>query len=289
MDMAGVRGQEADAPDARHPLHRLQQPAQPGAAVRVPIGVDGLAEQGHLPHSLAGEEPHVLDHVLQRPAALDPAHEGDYAEAADLVAAEDDGHEGGQPLAQDRPAGRRGVGFVLALKVADEGLVFAHVEAVVEVRQPGEEAVLLLVRHAAGHGDRPPRPGSLPAAKLAEPAVCLLLRVLPHTAGHQYGEIGLVQLVGGFEAGSQQALPQVFGIGLVHLAAADPEMEAAAGGRTAAGEARRPPEVGRIEAQRRAGDAKAGRRRQVRHPAFPSGIRPAGESRSVPRRRSRCR
>ena len=127
-------------------------------------------------------------------------------------------------------AGLRRVSLVLSLEVLDERLVLTHVEAVIEVGQPLEEPVLLTVRHAAGHRDRPSRPGLFPALELAEAAVGFLLGVLPDRAGDQDRDVSLVDVADGREAGGGQALGQVIGVRLVHLAAADPEMEALPGG-----------------------------------------------------------
>src|SRR5207249_7099034 len=81
VDMAWMRGQEANPPDSGHPLDRFQQIGQAGSALWVAVRVDGLAQQGHLSNSLPGESANVLNHVLEGPAALDPADERDDAEA----------------------------------------------------------------------------------------------------------------------------------------------------------------------------------------------------------------
>src|SRR5207244_10072196 len=65
---------------------------------------------------------------------------------------------------------------------------------------------------------------------------------------------------------------QVFGVRFVHLAAADPEMKAATGGRAAPDQSRGSGEVGRIEGQGGAGNTKAGWRGQVRHRAYLAGF-----------------
>ena len=200
-----------------------------GAGSRITVGVDRLSKQRNLPHALQRETPDVLDDVGQGPAALGAAHERDDAETADLVAAEDRRHVRSQAMLQHSAAGLRRVSLVLPLEILDEGLVLTHIEAVIEVGEPLEEAVLLTVRHATGHRDRPSRPALFPTFELAETAVGFLLGVLPHRAGDQDGDVSLIDIANGRETGRGQALGQVIGVRLVHLAAADPEVEALAG------------------------------------------------------------
>src|SRR5438034_9060420 len=103
VNMAWMRGQEADPPDSGHPLDGLQQMGQARSALRVAVRVDGLAEQGHLSHALPGEPANVFHHIVEWAAAFDPADERDDAETTDLVAAEDRRDVCGQPVLEHRP------------------------------------------------------------------------------------------------------------------------------------------------------------------------------------------
>ena len=82
-----------------------EQVGQVGPACRevVAVAVDDLAQQRHLAHALGDQAAHLAHDLVQRPAALDAAAEGDDAEGAGVRAAVDDGHVGGhRRLAAER-------------------------------------------------------------------------------------------------------------------------------------------------------------------------------------------
>src|SRR6202022_4608479 len=122
-------------------------------------------------------------------------------------------------------AGLRRIRLVLTLQVLDEGFVLAHVEPIVEVGQSLVEAILLFVRHAARDGDRSAGARPFPGLELPKPAVGLLLGILADGAGDKDRKVSLVEVGHGAEAGRRQALREVIGIRLVHLATAHPEVK----------------------------------------------------------------
>src|SRR2546430_17444619 len=118
--MAWLRGKEATPPDSGHPLDGFQQLGQARSTLRVAVRVDGLAQQRHLSHSLPGEPANVFHHIVEGPAAFDPADERDDAEATDLVAAEDCRDVRGQPMLENGPTGLRRIRLIFTLQILDE-------------------------------------------------------------------------------------------------------------------------------------------------------------------------
>ena len=112
------------------------------------------------------------------------------------------------------------------LEPREEAVAVAHVEEVVELGELAEECRAVLDRHAAGHGHGTPGARPLPLDEVAEFAVDLLLRVLPHRAGDQHGEIRIVQRDVGDAADLREAFGKHLVVGVVHLAADVPEMDA---------------------------------------------------------------
>ena len=81
-----VRGREAQAPQAGHRVHALEQVGEVDAVAAV--RVDGLAEQHHLGIAARPRATRTSSHdVVGRPADLGPARPRHHAEAADVVAA----------------------------------------------------------------------------------------------------------------------------------------------------------------------------------------------------------
>ena len=150
-------------------------------------------------------------------------------------------------MLQDHPTGLGRVCLVLALEIVDEGLVLAHVKAVVEVGQPLVEAVLFLVGHAAGHRDGATGTRPLPGLQLAEPSIRLLFGVLTDRAGDEDREVGLIEVGHGAEAGGRQPLREIVRVRLIHLATAHPQVKTLSGGRALVPIRPWPPEAERLE------------------------------------------
>ena len=148
-----------DAPDVRD---RNQQVGKIMSAVAV--GVDVLAEEGHLLAPAGGEGfgfPHDADEVA---AALAAAGVRDHAEGAEVVAAAHDGEPGGDAL--DAIRDDIGVGLVFGevhrhpfparsglLEQVRQGPVAVRADQHVDERVTGQEVPLEVLRHAAQHAD----------------------------------------------------------------------------------------------------------------------------------------
>ena len=91
----GMRTRVADPPDPLNGVDHRQQLREGhalGGRQVAAVGVDVLAEQGHLSNPIGGEAPHLLDQLARRPARLATARRGDDAVRADRVAADADLH-----------------------------------------------------------------------------------------------------------------------------------------------------------------------------------------------------
>ena len=96
-----VRGGEADAVNTVNGGDILNQQRQIGGAAvkqRAAIGIDVLAEQIHLAHTLCGERSTFGNHIIKRAADLLAARIRHHAEGAILGAAFHDGNKSGRPL-----------------------------------------------------------------------------------------------------------------------------------------------------------------------------------------------
>ena len=224
--VARVGGEEAEPAQAGHAIHGGEQLGQPGPRSGIGVGVDVLAEQGHLPDAPVDQAVDVLDDLPHRPAGLATADEGDDAVGAHLVAAAHHRDVGEQPVGGGQRQRSVEVGGMNRLEPGEEPVAVTDVEEVVEIGQLLEQGGAVLHRHAAGHGDGAARPGLFPLAQLAELAVDLLLRVLSDRAGDQHREVGVVQRRVGHEAQLGEALGEHLVVGIVHLAADVPEMDA---------------------------------------------------------------
>ena len=96
-------------------FEQIGQPEEP-TILSVLVTVDRLAEQRHFFDALIGENLHLMQDVSRRTALLGTARHRDDAVRAELVAADDDPHEG----LMRRRSHRRFAQRVVALKaVAD--------------------------------------------------------------------------------------------------------------------------------------------------------------------------
>ena len=85
-----MRGGEANAVDAfdrRHVAYQQGQVRTAAVVHKPPIGVHVLAQQGHLPHPLLRQLGHLRNRVVEGPAELLAAGEGNDAIGAVLGAA----------------------------------------------------------------------------------------------------------------------------------------------------------------------------------------------------------
>ena len=116
------------------------------------------------------------------------------------------------------------------VKDVDEAVeqVIGRIEATLA---PIEERLPVLDGHAAGERDRPSRTRALPGNQLAKLPEDLLLGVGPHRAGDQHGDVGVLERGFGDAADVGDMSRQLLTIGVVHLTADVPEVDA-----------RRPPE-----------------------------------------------
>ena len=128
-------------------------------------------------------------------------------------------------MLENGPTGLRRIRLIFTLQILDERLVLPHVEPVVEVRQPVIQPVLFLVGHTARHRNGATRASALPGLQLAKPAIGLLFRVLSHGTGDEDRDIRLVEVGDRRKARGRHPLGQIVSVRLVHLAAADPEVE----------------------------------------------------------------
>ncbi len=126
-EVFGVRARVADAPDpldlADRPQQRCEQRTRPVGAV-TPVGVDVLAEQGHLGGAGGCQRLDLGEDLVHRAAHLLAAHRGHDAEGAGVIAADLDRHPRGmRKVGPDRQC-RRKCGCVLGrcrLQDLDDG------------------------------------------------------------------------------------------------------------------------------------------------------------------------
>ena len=86
---------EADALDPLHLVDELEEGGQiRGGGQVAPVGIDRLAEQGHLAHARGGELPHLRHDGRARVAPLATPGHGHHAEGAPFLAALHHGDEG---------------------------------------------------------------------------------------------------------------------------------------------------------------------------------------------------
>ena len=197
------------------------------------VGVYVLAQKGNILIPLGNKLARFLDHVFRAAAALPPAHIRDDAVGAEIVAA---GHDGqprldialpadGQPLGDDAGLIRRlkeaaapGEHFLKQLREAPESL---GTEDEVDVPVGAAERVrdVLLLHHAAAHGDNLVRFRAFCMHKRADDAENALFRVLAHGAGVDDDDVGLsLRLREGVAHGREHAA-DFFAVGFVLLAA----------------------------------------------------------------------
>ena len=105
-----MAGHVADAADAVHPVHSLQQVREVHTHA-LAVGINVLSQQGDLRDPLLRQGSDLGHHLQKLPGTLAPPHVGHDAVGAEVVAAEGDvdeggewiGPPGGQPLADGEP------------------------------------------------------------------------------------------------------------------------------------------------------------------------------------------
>ena len=105
VEFQRMRGGEADALDARHRRHVVDERGEIDAHAvghRTRVGIDVLPEQRDLAHPLGGELTHFAEHRVEGAADFLAAGVGHDAEAAVLAAAFHDGHVGARPCGARR-------------------------------------------------------------------------------------------------------------------------------------------------------------------------------------------
>src|SRR5882672_11253735 len=235
VELERVRSGEADAFDARHARHMVDERGEihPRAVGhRSRVGVDVLTEQCDLGDALGRELPHFLEHRVEGAAHFLAARIWHDAEAAVLAAALHDGHEGPRALGtrcrqaielldlreahiDDRPAGA--AQLIEHLRQAVQGLRAKHQ---VHERRALGDARAFLARHAAADADDHLRPARLQKPPFPEQREHFLLRLLAHRAGVHEEQVRLKRVVGGHEIrASVQHVRHPGGVVLIHLAA----------------------------------------------------------------------
>ena len=233
-----MRRHEADALEPGHGVEareelgergRARLPAAPEVA---PVGVDVLAEQGHLAHAVGDQRLGLRDQVLDRPAALGAADVRDDAVGAEVGAA---AHDLQPRLERALAAGSEAAAEVRAvLEVAGGARVrrlhggpqqlrqpvqVLRAEGAVDEREAREEARLLRLRQAAGHEDHARGVLALEPRRRAEVAGEAVVRALAHRAGVVDEHVSAVGLVGALQALGLEQRADALGVVLVHLAA----------------------------------------------------------------------
>ncbi len=209
-----VRGGVADAVDAVHRRHHIEQFGEVGdapVAGGATIAVDVLAQQGHLAHAVLGEVDDLGEDVVQRPTDLFAAGIGHHAEGAVLAAAFHDGDEGagsvdarlGQAVELldlgegdvhlGRPGGARGVDH---LRQAMQGL---GPEDHVDIGGAVTDGSAFLAGHAAADADHQVGILQLEFAPATELGKHLFLRLLADRAGVEQDDVGLGRILGDFQ------------------------------------------------------------------------------------------
>src|SRR5207237_4861521 len=180
--------EEANALQGRDPLHLPHQRREATAPAWISVVVHVLAQEDDFPGAFQARLPALGDDLLERAVELAAANTRDDAEGAAVIAALDHVHV----VADSGAAGNRqrlAPGPVVAgVELLDEGAVVSDRHHGVEVWKALLERVALLLDQAAGQGDRPLR--RLPATKLVQLRVDLLLAGLADDAGVQDGDVG---------------------------------------------------------------------------------------------------
>ncbi len=168
----------------------------------------------------------MLDDLGQRAAELAPAHEGHDAVRAHLVTATHDRNVCAEAIRRRDDHGPVEVRSVQRLQLGEESVRLADVEDVVELREPSEECLAVLHRHASRQRDRAAGTSPLPGDELAELAEDLLLGIGPHRARDEHRDVRVIERRLRDAADVGELRSELLAVGIVHLTADVPEMDA---------------------------------------------------------------
>ena len=200
------------------------------------VGVDVLAEQGHLDDALGDERLDLGEDLAGAAVLLLAAQARDDAERAGVVAAHRDRHPAGEGgVAPGRQGRREGLerledldlGALVVPGPVEQGREAADVVGAEDDVDPGgalDDGLAVLLRHAAADGDLQVGVRGLGRAQLAEVAVELVVGVLAHGAGVEDDDVGDVRALRGGDArevdvaGGLEQPGEALGVVHVHLA-----------------------------------------------------------------------
>ena len=216
------------------------------------ITVDNLTQKCHLTHTLGDQTAHFAHYFVNRAAALDAAPKGNDAECAGVATAVDHRHMSShRGLAVDSQVsnGLAGAGwlYVVLHRVAmgdllhfyrggfDRNLILLQIgdqrcrlagrhEHVYMRKTSAQLRAGLDADHAAHQRQSTVRPVPLPRLEVAGLSDALVFRALPHYAGVEYNDIGIVHCLGRSITDPLQFRGHMVGVGNIHLAADGPNV-----------------------------------------------------------------
>ena len=255
---------------------RPQQVGEERAAAGqvAPVGVDVLAEQGHLGDAPAGQGLDLGHQVVERSGHLAAPHRRDDAEGTRVVASGLDGHPGG--IGQVPHGGQGGhlligAGRVGLRRAARPGSrppgptraawrsraggpgQVVGAEDHVDVGGPLPDPLPVHLGQAPAHRDLHVGPALPERLEVAQVAVELVVGVLPDAAGVEHHHVGRLEVGGGHQAVGHQGPGQPLRVVLVHLAPEGPDVEGAGRGAGSTATAGSVPSAASTEARRRGG------------------------------------
>lgn len=196
-----------------------------------PVGVDVLAEQGHLEHTGVDERLDLGEDVARATVDLFAAQRRDDTERAGVVAADRHRHPAGVGGVTLGRQGRRerfeGVADLDLCRLVVAGPVeqgrqrtdVVRAEHHVHPRGATEDDVLVLLGEAAADGDLHAGAALLDRGEVREVAVQLVVGVLADGAGVEHDQVRVVVGVGPHVPGVFEETRDALGIVHVHLAA----------------------------------------------------------------------
>ena len=213
-EVTRVRAREA------HALEALDMPAgsqEIGEGTSITelhaVGVDVLSEQSHLDHTLGDQCLDLGEDVSGATVLLLATQRGHDAEGAGVIAADTDRHPGG--VRRLAPSGQRGredletledldLGLLRDTRPLEQGRQRTEIVRAEDDIDPGgapHDLATVLLSQTATDGDLHPGPAGLDRGEVAEVAVEPVVGVLPHGAGVEDDEVGLLPLTHGRIAG----------------------------------------------------------------------------------------
>ena len=194
------------------------------------VGVDVLSQEGHLDHTFGDEGFDLGEDVTGATVLLLATQRGHDAEGAGVVAADTDRHPRGvRRLAARGQRGREDLetlqdldlGLLRDTRPLEQGGQRTEVVRAEDDIDPGgtpHDLATVLLSQTAADGDLHPGPAGLDRGEVAKVAVEPVVGVLPHGAGVEDHEIGLLAVSDGRIARCVQDPGDAFGVVGVHLA-----------------------------------------------------------------------